>query len=1229
MHAAFTVDGISYEIIEDSQNVSVAAGTLTYSGDIVIPSTVTYDNCTYKVTTIGNSAFTNSTDLTSVAFPESLTKIGSYAFYGCSGLTALSLPNSLTLIDEAAFGACTGLKSVSFPESLTKMGEAAFIDCTGLTSVTLPESLTTMYRDVFYGCTGLKSVALPKSLTLINQSTFYGCTSLTSVSFPESLTNIGKYAFYGCTSLTSLALPKPLSTIDKGAFQNCTGLTSVTFPESLTQINESAFQDCTDLTLVAFPASLTTLEWYTFSGCTSLKSASFSKSTKCKYTGYHTFEGCTALTSVTFSDSQNQISPYTFKGCTGLTSVILPEALELMGNYAFSGCTGLTSVALPESLTEMGENTFEGCTGLKSVTFPASLTTIQRFDFSGCTGLTSVTLPESLATIENEAFSGCTGLKSVTFPDALTTIGNKAFYGCAGLTSIFIPSTVKSIGSAVFGSCTGLKKSAYPNTMYSPFSWGYAVSYNPAEDVIEGGLIYGPDKSSILFVPIDLEGEYTIPESVTSIGESAFLCCSGMTAVVAPVAVPTMDDNSFEGLYDKVELKVPCASAINYIESNWCQFKNITYSDAEGGVSEYANASSGLTYRLIPDLTGARNRAAVIAGDYSALTDVTIPEFIAADNTTYYVDAICNSAFKNCTGLTSVSFNALNSATSIGDYAFSNTGISEIILPATVKKIGAYAFSDTKLTSIAIPAGVTAIEEGTFSNSALQTVTLNDGLETIGREAFSMSDEKNVLSIYIPSTVKSIGQDAFYNFTAASVNISDVVKWCEIDFDSFTSNPLSNSHKLLVNEVPVSNLSIPAGVSIIKPYAFSGCTSLEGVNFNEGLQTIGDYAFFNCNLSSAVIPGSVTTIGNGAFYSYKDDTTEQETAESGFNLTLAYGSEPIEIAYDSFPSISKLTWDRPWDYSYFDTEHLTELNIGNSVKEVPSYKFSYATKLESLNFGANVASVGDYAFSNCTGLTKVTFSPALTTIGESAFADCTGINDIIFGANVTQIGANAFNGAPVKNIFITAQTPPVAADDSFSDFTGSLYVKDEETWSKYHESEYCWNKFGQYVELVEPTGMTTGNTDISGNEGDKIQLTVVLQPENVTLPELYAYSTDESVATIDKNFLVTIHDIINEEDTDKAYALKSKAADTRTCQIIVKSLYANGPEAQFTIMAGKVTGVDIIVADGDKDNGEIDWNAPMKVYDFNGIHVSDTTEGLAPGFYIVNQSKVSKKILVK
>lgn len=83
MHAAFTVDGISYEIIEDSQNVSVAAGTLTYSGDIVIPPTVTYDNCTYKVTTIGNSAFTNSTDLTSVVFPESLTKIGSYAFYGC------------------------------------------------------------------------------------------------------------------------------------------------------------------------------------------------------------------------------------------------------------------------------------------------------------------------------------------------------------------------------------------------------------------------------------------------------------------------------------------------------------------------------------------------------------------------------------------------------------------------------------------------------------------------------------------------------------------------------------------------------------------------------------------------------------------------------------------------------------------------------------------------------------------------------------------------------------------------------------------------------------------------------------------------------------------------------------------------------------------------------------------------------------------------------------------
>lgn len=1088
MHAAFTVDGICYEIIEESQNVSVVAGTSTYSGDIVIPSTVTYNDNLYRVTTIGDNAFNG---------------------------------------------------------------------CTGLTSVTFPESLTTIDKRAFYNCIVLKSIILP-----------------------ESLTTLGEYAFFGCYGMTSAILPKSLTTIPKGAFQSCSGLTSVSLPDSLT-----------------------TLGWYAF-------------------------DGCEKLTSVTLPESLTTIGGYAFCS-SGLTSLTFPESLKTIEGGAFMKCTGLTSVTLPKSLTTVDMDVFS-CSGLTSVTFPESLTTIQRNAFWGCSGLTSITLPESLTTIEQYAFNGCTALKSVNFSDALTTIGAYAFKGCTGLTSVLILPAVSTMGRDAFADCTGLKKSAYPNTIYSPFgSWGYAVSYDPEEDVIEDGLVYGPDKSSILFAPIDLEGEYTIPESVTSIGESAFLSCSGMTAVVAPATVPTMADNSFEGLYDKVELKVPCASAINYIESNWCQFKDITYSDAAGGVSEYADASSGLTYRLIPDLTGARNRAAVIAGDYSALTDVTIPEFIAADNTTYYVDAICNSAFKNCTGLTSVSFNALNSATSIGDYAFSNTGISEIILPATVKKIGAYAFSDTKLTSIAIPAGVTAIEEGTFSNSALQTVTLNDGLETIGREAFSMSDEKNVLSIYIPSTVKSIGQDAFYNFTAASVNISDVVKWCEIDFDSFTSNPLSNSHKLLVNEVPVSNLSIPAGVSIIKPYAFSGCTSLEGVNFNEGLQTIGDYAFFNCNLSSAVIPGSVTTIGNGAFYSYKDDTTEQETAESGFNLTLAYGSEPIEIAYDSFPSISKLTWDRPWDYSYFDTEHLTELNIGNSVKEVPSYKFSYATKLESLNFGANVASVGDYAFSNCTGLTKVTFSPALTTIGESAFADCTGINDIIFGANVTQIGANAFNGAPVKNIFITAQTPPVAADDSFSDFTGSLYVKDEETWSKYHESEYCWNKFGQYVELVEPTGMTTGNTDISGNEGDKIQLTVVLQPENVTLPELYAYSTDESVATIDKNFLVTIHDIINEEDTDKAHALKSKAADTRTCQIIVKSLYANGPEAQFTIMAGKVTGVDIIVADGDKDNGEIDWNAPMKVYDFNGIHVSDTTEGLAPGFYIVNQSKVSKKILVK
>ena len=129
-----------------------------YSGEVVIPSSVTYNDKTYSVTSIGNSAFSQCNALTSVTIPNSVTSIGDGAFGNCTGLTSVTIPNSVTSIGNWAFMNCTGLTSVTIPNSVTSIGDGAFGNCTGLTSVTIPNSVTGIANEAFGYCTGLTSV---------------------------------------------------------------------------------------------------------------------------------------------------------------------------------------------------------------------------------------------------------------------------------------------------------------------------------------------------------------------------------------------------------------------------------------------------------------------------------------------------------------------------------------------------------------------------------------------------------------------------------------------------------------------------------------------------------------------------------------------------------------------------------------------------------------------------------------------------------------------------------------------------------------------------------------------------------------------------------------------------------------------------------------------------------------------------------------------------------------
>ena len=639
-----------------------------------------------------------------------------------------------------------------------------------------------------------------------------------------------------------------------------------------------------------------------------------------------------------------------------------------LGKYAFSNCSGLTSVTIPNSVTSIGGSAFDYCRSLTSVTIPNSVTTIGNYAFGYCSSLKKSCYPNTLSNPFNDGIAISYPAEGAeiedgivygpnksaiyfvpldfegkyTIPNTVTKIGNYAFGDCSSLTSVFIPNSVTTIGDKAFSNCHSLKKSCYPNTLSNPFSDGITISY-PAEGAeIEDGIVYGPNKSAIYFVPLDFEGKYTIPNTVTKIGNYAFGDCSSVTSVIAMVGTPPeMRDNSFDGFYAAVLLSVPDDAVSAYLATNWSLFENIRCSNSEELLKTFETGN--LKYRLIPDLTNAdKNLAVVIPGEYSNLTEVTVPERITysdnGSNDRYYVDAIGYKAFKGCSNLATVTFNSRNAARTIGEYAFAGTNISAITMPETIESIGDYAFSEcSSLSSIEIPGSVRTIGDYAFYKTQnLGKVTFNEGLESIGERAFSASSDRNVEPIYIPSTLKSVGENAFYNFNCQYVNISDLASWCNIDFGNSDSNPAIHGKKLYLNGEMIENLVIPESINEVKDYtfcnnsnlqsvtfndalqiigisAFEGCYRLASPIFNEGLQSIGDKAFYGCNaITSLILPNSLRTIGQQAFYGEK----------SMKNLTI--GTSLTECNADSFEGckfddliitdgLTKLRFGGRWD----------------------------------------------------------------------------------------------------------------------------------------------------------------------------------------------------------------------------------------------------------------------------------------------------------------------------
>lgn len=241
----FESDGIRYYItsIQD-KTASISYGE--HSGNLTIPSKVSYNEIEYDVTVIDFEAFRDCINLTSVTIPEGVLYIGEYAFYGCSNLKSISIPKSVMEIGWAAFSGCSSLTSITIPDNATIYG-LDLSGCSSLTTITIPESVTVLFGFDLSGCSNLTSFSIPEGMTYIKEEAFKNCSSLKSIIIPESVDIIYYGAFSGCSGLTSITIPNSVTTIQQSTFSGCNNVITLSIPESVTCIGQGAFNNCDSL----------------------------------------------------------------------------------------------------------------------------------------------------------------------------------------------------------------------------------------------------------------------------------------------------------------------------------------------------------------------------------------------------------------------------------------------------------------------------------------------------------------------------------------------------------------------------------------------------------------------------------------------------------------------------------------------------------------------------------------------------------------------------------------------------------------------------------------------------------------------------------------------------------------------------------------------------------------------------------------------------------------------
>ena len=853
-------------------------------------------------------------------------------FHG-NNIKQVIIPNSIVCIGENAFRELQSLTSINIPSSVKSIEKNAFRDCSILSAVTISEGIEEIGAGSFYGCSSLKSVSLPNSVLMIPTELFSKCSSLSSINLGNNIKKISTNAFYDCSSLNEIAIPDSVSEIES-AFDNCISLNTIWFP---------ANAKYTETTYSSHPSNIANVHITKGDG----EIHDMDETLGC-WGDSLLYDSKKAIEKVVICDGVTSIGYGAFNECEILNSISIPESVVAIESLAFANCANLNELHLPSKLKTIGATAFCYCNSLTEIVIPDSVEEIGIWGFADCENLKTITIPVSCEIEAKECFEN-------TYPTTVNfTKGKDGYFHeskimnatitesvpwCADrggkyLKSVFFEDGIQNISKALFYNCSALSYVELSSTIKEIGDYAFCKCTELKQIVIPNGI----EKLGVgCFAKSGLE-TIILPKSIRDAGKATFFDCESLESVV---------------INSEIDDLLP----YNEYSSHLYEYNgNIYYQDPYGFFEkctslEYVNCSNSNISNI---------------GDYS---------------------------FYKCNSLKS--FDISEKVCSIGNNAFSATGLLSIYIPKNVERISCYAFgfaeNNNKLDNFTIY-GQENTPAHDYANNFAFTFIADQPNDITDR---GLCNEYTSWEYYGNiHTLKLYGASIYY-------------RPGYVDYRNGSYSDVKAPWNQYIDEI--ETIEICEGVTRIGYNAFKNHISLKTVIISSSVKEIEGQAFLGCTSLVTVVPkGNKISLGDGTFADCINLKNLGDTKKYDFYSRAFYNCKSL-VSFELSPNRTSLGTS-----AFENCELLGTINLSN-VKYLGSNTFKNCKALDSITFSEQLVEIGSYCFQGCVSLKSVHFPHNGAKIEDYAFENCTSLEYISLTDELLSIGNQAFYNTAFYN----------------------------------------------------------------------------------------------------------------------------------------------------------------------------------------------------------------------